>query len=325
MNVAEVGNGGGVVERLLTPLGNGERRLHFFQILDVELVAGELEAVFIGERGFGLNRQQRLVGGGVGLFDVVPVVGRHHADAEFLRPGLQNGVVLLLLGQAVVLNLDEVVVSEQLAVPQQPRPRVVLAPLHQQLLHFGAQAAGKGDDAFVVLLKQLVVDARLVVVALGVAAAAQAAEVLVALEVAGEQRQVKDALFPVLSAAAVSPGAEAGHHIRLVADDRLDPHPRRVVIEMHRPVHVAVVGHGERRGLPLGRHFLGPLQQVLELGRAVEQAVLRVLVQVGKFFRLAAGAVRQVDMRVRLDDGGVGGCHRNRIGRGRNSVCEGKS
>ncbi len=212
------------------------------------------------------------------------------------------GLLLRLLGQTMVLNLDVVVLAEQVAVPHQALPGLVLPALQQQLLHLAAQAPGKGDDALVVLLQQLVVDARLVVVALGVAPAAQAAQVLVALEIPGEQREVKDALLAAHARLLVAPRAVARHHVGLVAQNRLDPRRLRVVIEVHRAVHVAVVGHGARSVLTLGRDLFHPFEQVLEFGRAVQQRVLGVLVQVREaaavaLFRRAARTVRQMNVR----------------------------
>ena len=111
-DVAQIGDGGGVVEQFLAPLGGRQRLVHLLQVLDVELVAGKLEAVLVGHHRFGLDRQQRLVRGGVRLLHVMPVVGRHHADAQFLRPRLQDRIIFLLLGQPMILNLDVVVLAK---------------------------------------------------------------------------------------------------------------------------------------------------------------------------------------------------------------------
>jgi hypothetical protein len=299
---------GGVVEGFLAPFGHRKGHLHLVQRLDVKVVALKAEAVFVGQHGFGLDRQQRIVSRGVLFFHVMAVVGGDHADAEFLRPRLQNRVDAGLMVDAVVLNLDVVVFSEQVAVPQHSFPRLGLAPMHQQLLHLTAEAARKGDDALGMLLKQFVVDARLVIIALGIPARAEAAEVLVTLEGAGQQREVKDALFSAHTGLLVAPSAESGHHVGFIAQNRLDAHPHRVVVKVHRAVHVAVVGHGA--GGVVGRDFLDPFQEVFELGGSVQQAVLRVLVQVREPGNL--GSVRGATRPVRQVNVKLGG----QIGRG---------
>ena len=55
-------------------------------------------------------------------------------------------------------------------------------------------------------------------------------------------------------------------HISLGADDWLDPLREASPIEVDNPVHVAVVGHSQRR-LPVGR---GCLDQIAHPGGAVE-------------------------------------------------------
>ena len=121
----------------------------------------------------------------------------------------------------MVLNLDEVVLAKEVAVPQQARLGLVLAALEEELLHLRPQAAGKGDDPLVMLLQEFVVDARLVIVALGVAAAAQAAKVLVAGKVTGQQGEVEDALLAAHAGFLVAPRAEAGDDIGFIAQNRL--------------------------------------------------------------------------------------------------------
>ena len=84
---------------------------HLLRRLDVELLGGEPPAVGIGERGAGLDAEQRLVGARVAGLEVVRVVGARHGRAE--RPGdaqrLRGDPDLLL--EAVRLHLHEVVVA----------------------------------------------------------------------------------------------------------------------------------------------------------------------------------------------------------------------
>ena len=70
----------------------------------------------------------------------------------------------------------------------------------------------------------------------------------------------------------------AGVDVALAADDRLHGGLLGRVVEGHRAVHDAVVGHGH------GRHaeLRGPGQERLEVAGAVEHAVLGVQVEVDK-------------------------------------------
>lgn len=70
-------------------------------------------------------------------------------------------------------------------------------------------------------------------------------------------------------------------HVSLVADDGLDPHGGGLLVELHRPEEVAMVGHGQ--GRVLGGNRFHPLKKVRKLCRPVQEGELGVLVQVGEF------------------------------------------
>jgi len=219
------------------------------------------------------------VGARVLLAHVVTVVGGHQRHAVPLRELPEHGVEPPLLLQAVVLELDEVVVAED----AQEAPQHLLAGLgadvEDRARQLGAEAARERDHALVVLLEQLEVDARLHVEALEEGAAGELAQVAVALHVLGEQGQmVVAAVQAALEATLVE--ARAGRHVGLEPDDRLDADAGGGLAELDRTVQVAVVGH-RQRGVRRA-HPLDPLDQVLDAGRAIEQAVGGVLVQVGE-------------------------------------------
>ena len=67
-------------------------------------------------------------------------------------------------------------------------------------------------------------------------------------------------------------------HVGLGADDRLDPLLVALLVELERAVHVAVIGHADRR-LPVGD---GLGDQLVEARRAVEHRELGVDVEVGE-------------------------------------------
>jgi hypothetical protein len=114
-------------------------------------------------------------------------------------------VGLVLLGEAVVLQLDEeVVLAEDVLEPggQGLGLRPVVG--QQGLEHHAAQAAGGGDQALVVALEQLPVEPGLVVVALEVGGRGQLQQVAVALDRLGQQGQVVVELLPPSTSPPVS-------------------------------------------------------------------------------------------------------------------------
>ena len=73
------------------------------------------------------------------------VVGDHHGDARFLRDAHQPGQHGLFLGDAVIHQLDVVMIlAEKLLHMQGVGLRVVVAALQQ---HFGQVAAQTGGQA----------------------------------------------------------------------------------------------------------------------------------------------------------------------------------
>ncbi len=121
------------------------------------------------------------------------------------------------------------------------------------------------------------VDARLVVVAVDVGIGDDAAEVLVAGPVPGEQDEMER--LGVLAPLPV--GHRATGDVRLDADDGLDAVLLARLVERDGPVEGAVVGDGERVEAQAGR-LRG---QVIDAPEAIEQAELRVDVEVAEVVR----------------------------------------
>ena len=92
---------------------------------------------------------------------------------------------------------------------------------------------------------------------------------MVAREVFGQQDQVVAGLFVLVLLEAVF------HDVNFAAQDRLDARLGRRVVEGFDPVHVAVVGDGQRRHTEL----FGPLDKRLDGCRPVENGVLGMYVQ----------------------------------------------
>jgi hypothetical protein len=112
-----------------------------------------------------------------------------------------------------------------------------------------------------------------VVEALEVRVGDELEEVPVAGLVAHEDREVA-VLLLVLPGRAVEPAGRGD--VGLDAHDRLHAGLLPGRVEVERPEHHAVVGHGERRHPELG----GPVEHVADAGRPVEERILRMRVQV---------------------------------------------
>ena len=276
--------GGGEVELHLTALGDllgaldglaevGEGAQHLLLGLDVELVGVHAHAVLVLQRLARLDAHQHLLHLGILAGQIVAVVGAHQRDVHLPRQLDEPGQHLLLLGDAVILQLDEEVApSEDVQIALGHGARVVLPPVQQQLGQVARQAGAHGDQALVVLLQQGIVHPRAVVVAPQPALAHQRGQVLIALLVLAQQNQV----------AVVAGDAGLVVHVRadvhLAADHRMDALGLGRTVEVQHAVHHAVVGDGAG----LHAQLLQPLHQRLDAARAVQQRIFRVQMQVCK-------------------------------------------
>jgi hypothetical protein len=258
---------------------------HLLGGLQVEVAGVELQPLRVGERRAGLHAQQHLVRVSVAGERVVQVVGRDRRDSQPLAEAQQVLADAGLDGQAVVHDLEvEAVLAEDVAqLAGHPAGALEVADA-QPGLHLAGRAAGGGDQALRVLLKELTVDAGLVEVALQAGPGVHPEEVDQAAGVRGQHREVRvcaaaghvvlPAVGPAHPGALVSRGA--GGHVELGADDRLDPGGLGVLEELVGPVHVPVVGDRQGRH----PHARGLGEQRLQPGGSIEHRVLGVHVKV---------------------------------------------
>ncbi len=260
---------------------------HLLLGLEVEFVVVEGEAfallahLVIAVIGFGrallfagVDAQQDVVRVAVRLIHIVAVVAGDHRYVVLLRPLQQHGVHAVLFRHPVALDLHVVVLAEQVEPPLEFLLRLgqIGAAAQNGLWYACAQAARCGDQAFVVLLDQLLIDACILAVeAFHVPERAQLAQVPVARRVL-RQHQLVEALVLVLAGEGLL--VPVRYHVELAAHDRL--HLRRAVLvlvlarlghELEHAEHVAMVRDGER-GLPIGSGFL---VQRGDAGRAIEK------------------------------------------------------
>ena len=275
LDVGALGDEQCVVARLLVVR---EQVAHLLRRLQVELVGVELEALGIALHRAGLHAEQRVMRLGVFAVRVVAVVRGEQRRAHVARQADELRVDLELLGQSVILQLDEerVAPEDRLeSVDQDARALVIV--LQQSLRHRTAQATGGGDEPFVVLLEQLEVGAGLLEEAVEVRVRGDLDQVAVPLRALGQQREVEDVVL-VASRPIVATG---GDHVGLGADDGRDTGVARGAVEVEDAIHVAVVGDAHRR-LTIGRR---PRHDVGDPGRAVEHGELGVQVEMDERLR----------------------------------------
>ena len=243
---------------------------HLLRRLEVELVAAVTHAVLVGEVALRLDAEERVVGVGILMAQVVDVVGGHRLEAGLLGQLREPRQQLALLGQAGVLQLDvDVLGAEQVRQAADLGQRCRVVAVAQQHRRLAAHAAGERDKPLAVAAEQLPVGAWLVVVAFEIGSRRELDQVLVAGLVARQQREVRVALLDAGAAVAVRGDVE------LEPDDGLDPLVLGGAVELDRAAERAVIGERHRRHAQL----LGPLDQLADPAGAVEQRVLAVHVE----------------------------------------------
>ncbi len=258
----------------------------------LEVVAGPLELERRrGQRGRGLDAQQRGVCGRLVLVGVVGVVGDDVLQPELAGDLLQATSRALVDVDAVVHQLDEVVLpAEDVAEVGSSVQRLLLLAEADPGGDLPRRAAGGGHQALAVLGEQLPVDPGFAEEALHRGPGLQLEQVVQTDRVPRPDGHVRErtgagdvvALLVLLAPADRRLVVAGGRgDVGLHTDDRRDPRRRRPRVEVVRPVQVSVVCDRDGRHLePLG---LG--EHVLEFRRAVEHGVLGVDVQVDERVR----------------------------------------
>ena len=215
------------------------------------------------------------MGLGVLLPEIVGVVGADQGNARLLVQAQQAPVHRGLLGNAVVLKLQIEIATSQNVLHGQG---IFLGPLivaaDQAAGNFTGQARRQADEALGVPAQQVQVDAGLDIEPVHKGLAHQVRQVPVTGLVLTQQHQVPGLRVQLIGF--VQPGAPG--HIHLAPDDRVDALGLAGPVKVDGAVHNAVVRDGHRRLAQL----LHQLRQVPDAACAVQQAVLRVDVQMGK-------------------------------------------
>jgi hypothetical protein len=219
--------------------------------------------------------QSIALGARVGGIDVMDVVRADDLEPELLGQPEEPRDDFPLLGDPMVLDLDEVVLApEDVYEAGRGLARILPAVVEEVLRHQRGEASGEPDQALGVPGKGLQVRPRLVIEPLQVGVAHELQEVLVAGDVARQEAQVEDA--PALVASALFFEAGALREVELAADQGLDPLALGDRIELYGAKQVAVIGEGQGRHPELPR----PVHQPVDPAAAVQKAVVRVDMEV---------------------------------------------
>ena len=253
----------------------GEQLLHLLRGADVEILRLIAHTVLIVHGFSGLDAQQHIVAFGVLLPEIVGVVGADQGNARLLVQAQQAPVHRDLLGNAVILKLQiEVALAQNVLHGQGIFLGPVIVAVYQAAGNFSGQAGGQADKALRMPAQQVQINAGLDIEPVYKGLAHQVRQIPVSRFVFAQQHQMTG--FGVQLIGFVQPGAPG--HIYLAADDRMDALGLAGPIEVDGAVHNAVVRDGHSR-LP---QLLYQLRQVPDAAGAVQQAVLRVDVQMGK-------------------------------------------
>ena len=260
--------------RVLDGLGAiGEQRSHFLRAFQIVVVAVEPHAVRVVDGLAHLDAEQDIVELAVLALHVMAVVRRDEADAVLVRELDETFVRLALLGQAVILDLEEIIVlAEDVDVLAHERVGLVKIARDQRARHFAGDAGRQADDALVIFAQQLVVDARLVIKALDVCIRHELHEVAIAFLIFREQDQM--IILHAVHFGAFLPIAR--RDIDLAADDRLHALRDRFLVKINDAIHRAVIRDGDR----VHARRLRRRDELRDAARAVEQAELRVNMKV---------------------------------------------
>ena len=283
------------LQRVVARLGElAEQLAHLLGRLDVVAGAVELETVRVIEVGAGVDAQHRVLRLRVLGVHVVGVVRGEQRRVELLRDGEQARGDLLLDLQAVVHELDEEVVAAEDVLEFAGRTqRLVELAESEPGLDDARRAPGRGDHAFGIGGEHLLIHTRVTLdAAFEVRHGGGLDEVDEALVVLRPHRHVGDetAAGDVVASLVLGAPMHARlvltrglrRHIRLDADDRLDAVGHAVRVHLVCAVHVAVVGDRHGRHAELGR----VLGEIRDLGRPVEQRIVRVVMQMHEVTRI---------------------------------------
>jgi hypothetical protein len=208
---------------------SGKEGGHLVSAFKIELVAKILFfPVFVVSELGGTYTEQYIMGYGVFLLKVVYIVGGNQGNAgtpgnagyHFVYFPLGEGTLQYVRRDSVILNFQvEITLPEKILV----EPGFILClrrfALSYKPGNLPGNAGGKGYQALVVLLQQLVIDPGPGIEAFGIGTGTKLNQIEITLSAGGQKDKMKVFGF-ILDVLSVKPGI--GSHINLAADNRMD-------------------------------------------------------------------------------------------------------
>ena len=281
LHIAPVRDHRRVVDRLLRI---GKQFPHLQFALDIVLSSVVAHPVLVGDFFCRLDTEQDVVRLGVLRVSVVDIIRGNQRYAELLAHAQQRRVDCPLVGNAVILQLKEIIaLSETLLISLRGLLCLLIEPFCQEPWHLARKTRGERDQALVILPQHLHIHARSVVIPLGKALADDLHQIGIARIVLRQQHEV---VIPLIPAADLLVKARVRRDIDLAAEDRLDAVRLCLLIEINHAVHDAVVR--DRRAVHA--KLLDALDILPDLVGAVEQTILRMYMQMCKCHMLFPSA-----------------------------------
>ena len=212
------------------------------------------------------------------MLEIMPITRHNHRNVELATQFLQSLIDLALYiptmsrhRMPMVLHLEIIPVTKDRFVPLSDPFCLVIAIVAEIFTEFTTRTSRQDDQPFIVFLKQLVIDARLVVDAFEIGSRRELHEIFVALIVHRKDRQVVASL--ILRRITIVPRAR--RNVRLHAKDWLDVSFFCRLIKINHPTHRAMVSDRTRLHTKLFRL----VDELLDLCQSIQQTVVRVIVQ----------------------------------------------
>ena len=222
-----------------------------------------------------MDAEQRVVGVGVRLMDVVHIVAGDQLDGAmaalpiFAKPAVH---IAQFINVVPLQFQEEVFAAEDILIPADLLSGGVILAVVRQSRDFRSQTAAGADQSIGVGGQERLVDARLVVESVQLRGGCDRQQVLIAAHIFRQQQQVMRV--------AVEAGVAVGHatlrQVGFHADDWLDAGVRAGAIEIQDAEHDAVVGDSQRRHV----QRLCPRDQVLDAALSIQQRKLAMHMQV---------------------------------------------
>ena len=205
------------------------------------------------------------------------IICSHQTDIVLLGKLNKSLVGLNLLLHAVVLNFNkEIIPAKNLQIILQGLFRPVHIATENPGRNFPRNAGAEANNAIMILTQQFFVYTGLVIHALNIGLGNQLHQILVASFIFSQQNKVIVLCTIHLKILPTIPGS----HINLAANNGIYALRLGSLIKINNTEHIAMVSNGQ----VLHSQLLGPLHQWLYSVCPIQQAILSMNMQMGKWY-----------------------------------------